>query len=276
MTQRADPQSQSGTIEAKPAIPAATMTALTVLLPLYNEAGSLSATLDVVLEFAAREPDVRFVFVDDGSRDATLSILRERLGGEGATPNVAFISYPENRGKGHAIRTGIAGLRGSNDELVVFMDGDMAYGLDHLAPMVEALTAPPGRGGYEVVIGSRRESPQERRNTRKLRRLMGWTFNRLVQVGMGLPFEDTQAGLKGFHLGVAREVFPRVTLRGFAFDVEALFIAKRLGHTIGEIPARVARAHRRKPSNVNLLLEPVKMAGDLLRIRLNALLGRYR
>lgn len=246
-----------------------------VVLPLYNEAATLTRTLDTVLTFAHEHPQYQFLFVDDGSRDHTLSVLRERLGTDGqpgpdAQRRVGYVSYPDNRGKGHAIRTGIASLRGSADELVVFMDGDMAYGLDHLPEMYDALQR------YDVVIGSRKESPEERRNTKKLRRLMGWSFNKLVNLGMGLNFADTQAGLKGFRVGAAREVFRRVTLRGFAFDVEALFIAKKLGYTIGEVPARVARAHRKKPSNVNLLAEPIKMAGDLFRVRLKWLAGRYK
>jgi dolichyl-phosphate beta-glucosyltransferase len=244
---------------------------MTVILPVYHEAASLAGTIELVAEFARRHPACRFLFVDDGSRDATGEILRGKLAGEHAAAHagVSFISYPDNRGKGHAIRTGIASLTGPGEELVVFMDGDMAYGLDHLGTMVELL------GRFDVVIGSRKESPEERRNTRKLRRLMGWTFNKLVRVGLGLPYKDTQAGLKGFRLSAARAIFPRVTLWGFAFDVEALFIARQRGLRIGEMPARVARAHRRKPSNLNLFVEPLAMAGDLLRIRWNWLLGRY-
>lgn len=254
---------------------AARAVAMTVILPVFNESATLPKTLEAVLADVAVNDHHRYVFVDDGSTDQTLSLLRERLGPEGdpgasGSGRVSFVSYPENRGKGHAIRTGIASLRGSGDEFVVFMDGDMAYDLDHL-PVIAASLAT-----HDVVIGSRKESPEERRNTKKLRRLMGWVFNTMVRVGMGLAFMDTQAGLKGFRLNAAREIFPRVRLRGFAFDVEALFIAQRRGYSIAEIPARVSRAHRKKASNVNLALEPLKMAGDLVRIRWNSLLGRYR
>jgi dolichyl-phosphate beta-glucosyltransferase len=265
---------------------------MTVILPVFNESATLAGTLEALSAFAAIAPRCRLLLVDDGSRDATSEILRAALGPALPTPTItdgppalapgdsrgpdaehpaiAYISYPINRGKGHAIRVGVEALAGEPDGLVVFMDGDMAYGLDHLVEMEAALAQ------FDVVIGSRKESPEERRNTKKLRRLMGWTFNQLVRVGMGLPFKDTQAGLKGFRLSAARAIFPRIRLRGFAFDVEALFIARQRGYRIGEIPARVARAHRKKPSNVNLAFEPLKMAGDLLRIRWNWLLGRYR
>jgi glycosyltransferase involved in cell wall biosynthesis len=274
-----------------------------------------------VIGFSRSHRQYRFIFVDDGSSDATAEMLAARLTPVGGTPVeagpvvgpadgvdhagpngvargaahtspryahhgqqagdgrqqagrsphfVEFISYPVNRGKGHAIRTAIAALGAGDDACVCFMDGDMAYSLDHLKAMLESLKR------CDVVIGSRKESPEERRNTRKFRRLMGWVFNRMVRVGMDLPYADTQAGLKGFRGAAARRIFPQVTLRGFAFDVEALFIARRLGMSIGEIPARVSRSHRKKPSNVNLATEPLRMLGDLMRIRWNSLLGRYR
>ena len=272
---------------------------LTVILPLYNEADVLPAALDVVATYRAVRPEVRFLFVSDGSTDATPAVLRQRLGERQGVPGsagIGYIAYEHNAGKGEAIRTGIRavteweaaratpggqpggfdpappGVRGDlsdaarraspaaqgavqaagfspeaqaptcdtqPEHLVVFMDGDMAYGLDHLDEMTLALRT------HDVVIGSRRESPEERRNTRKFRRLSGWCFNRLVRLGLSLPYQDTQAGLKGFRLSAARAIFERVTLSGFAFDVEVLFIARRLGYSIAEIPARVARAASR-------------------------------
>lgn len=260
--------------EVKPARRGTIASRMTVVLPVFNEQQTLPTTLETLVAFADQEPACRFVLVNDGSSDETDRLLSGRLGAAGVEGaferGVGYVSYVENRGKGHAIKTAMELLPGADDELVVFMDGDMAYGLDHLPELERALAA------FDVVIGSRRESPEVRRNTKKLRRLLGWGFNKMVQVGMGLRFKDTQAGLKGFRLGAAREIFPRVRLKGFAFDVEALFIAKKRGFTIGEVPARVARSHRKKASNVNLTLEPVKMAGDLARIRWNWLLRRYR
>ncbi|MBX7106459.1 MAG: glycosyltransferase [Gemmataceae bacterium] len=249
-------------VEIKPA--RAKGVALSVILPVYNEAATLDATLDAVLAFAAGRPDVRFVFVCDGATDQSEEILRRRLAGH---DRCELRAYQPNRGKGYAVAYAI---REIDSPLVMFMDGDLAYSLDHIDDMLAALAT------ADVVIGSRRESPEERRNTRKFRRLSGWCFNRLVRVGLGLPFADTQAGLKGFRLEAAREIFSRLRLSGFAFDVEALFLARRLGFSIAEIPARVSRSHRRKPSNVSMWREPVRMAGSLLRVRWNAITGRYR
>lgn len=244
---------------------------LTVILPVFNESRTLPATVAEVRRYSESEPGIRFVFVDDGSSDTTREILAGEMpewsASVGALAPLSFLSYSANKGKGFAIKTAVERV---DSELVCFMDGDLAYDLDHLAEIASKLRT------SDVVIGSRRESPEERRNTKKLRRMMGWIFNGLVRVGVGLPFDDTQAGLKGFRTPAARIIFSRTRLRGFAFDVEALFVARRHGFSIAEIPARVSRSHRKKPSNVNLYLEPLRMARDLVTIRLHGLLGRYR
>ncbi len=244
---------------------------LTVILPVFNEAATLPKTLATVSEYAARSADVFFVFVDDGSTDDTKPILAGSIPAWSAAnaqlAPVSFLSYPTNRGKGHAIA---AAVKSVCTDLVCFIDGDLAYDLDHLAVIISALRK------SDIVIGTRKESPAERRNTKKLRRLMGFVFNSMVRVGMRLPHEDTQAGLKGFRTIAARTIFSRTRLRGFAFDVEVLYLARRHGFTVSEISARVSRSHRAKPSNVNLLLEPLRMARDLATIRINSLLGRYR
>ena len=244
---------------------------LTVILPVFNESATLPNTLATVTEYAARFPDLFFVFVDDGSTDDTFSILATSVPAWTAAVAqlvpVSFMSYPQNRGKGHAIA---AAVKSVCTDLVCFIDGDLAYDLDHLPAIIAALLK------SDIVIGTRKESPAERKNTKKLRRFMGFVFNGIVRVGMRLPYEDTQAGIKGFHTIAARTIFSRTRLRGFAFDVEVLYLARRHGFTVSEISARVGRSHRAKPSNVNLLLEPLRMARDLATIRINSLLGRYR
>jgi glycosyltransferase involved in cell wall biosynthesis len=244
---------------------------LTVILPVFNEAATLPATLATVIDYAKRAPDVYFVFVDDGSTDDTRSILAAAVPAWSASiaqlAPVSFLSYPQNRGKGHAIA---AAVKSACTDLVCFIDGDLAYDLDHLPVIIASLRK------ADIVIGTRKESPAERRNTKKLRRLMGFVFNGMVRIGMRLPHEDTQAGLKGFRTIAARTIFSRTRLRGFAFDVEVLYLARRHGFTVSEMSARVSRSHRAKASNVNLVLEPLRMARDLATIRINSLLGRYR
>ncbi|CAN5837959.1 glycosyltransferase family 2 protein [soil metagenome] len=256
---------------------------MTVIMPVYDESATLPSTLDAITAYAAANPDYRFIFVNDGSTDDTAAVLRSRLaligGGElrpdgtwtnpGAdhTVRVALLDFPQNRGKGAAVRRAMSLL---DSEFVCFMDGDLAYlPEDHLPALMAALET------HDVVIGARHESPEERRNTKRLRRVMGWTFNRIVRIGLGLPMEDTQAGVKAFRAPAARTIFERSRLSGFSFDVELLFIAKRHSLTIAEIPAKVARAHRKKPTKVNLATEPARMLRDLFKVRWNWLRGRY-
>lgn len=254
---------------------------LTVMMPVFNEEETLPKTIDAISAYAAEHPGARFVFVNDGSRDGTERLLRSRLEMMGGAEiladgswrgprdaRVCLLSFSQNRGKGQVVRSA---MLIPDTEFVCFMDGDLAYSPEeHLEELIAGLRS------ADVVIGSRRESPEERRNTKKLRRFMGWVFNKLVRVLLGLPFDDTQAGVKGFRRAAAKTIFSRSTLSGFSFDIELLFIARQHGLKIGEIPAKVARAHRKKPTKVNLAAEPVRMLRDLLRVRWNWVRGRYR
>jgi dolichyl-phosphate beta-glucosyltransferase len=108
-----------------------------------------------------------------------------------------------------------------------------------------------------------------------LRRVLGWTFNKIARTILWMPYRDTQAGLKAFRLDAARRIFALQRVPGFSFDAELIFIARRLGYSVGEIPARVSDTHSYKISKVNLAREPFRMLRELVRIRGNALLGRY-
>lgn len=242
-------------------------TRVRVVLPFYNEAGLIRTTFTEVEKFGLAHPDFAFVFVDDGSSDATSVTLRTLIS-ESDIPEsrLRLISYSPNRGKGQAVKAGIAHAEA---DMVLFTDGDLAYSMDHLPQLAAALET------ADVVIGSRSLVHRSERNTTALRRLMGWTFNKCARVLLGLPHKDTQAGLKGFRLAAARQIFERQRLGGFAFDVELVYLAKRLGYRIAEIPARVSEEHSYKRSKVNMFKDPIRMFAALVDVRMNALLGRY-
>lgn len=254
--------------------PSPTSTAvITVVMPMFNEHATLPATLPLVQQFARDNPWCHFLLIDDGSTDGTGTLLdqsnipRRHQHAEGAQNQpISWARLATNSGKGLAVAHGI---ELSTTPMVAFMDGDMAYGLDHIPELVEALKT------ADVVIGSRHESVEERRNTKRQRRWMGQVFNWIVRVFLALPYRDTQAGLKAFRGDAARRIFTRKRISGFSFDVELLFIARVLHLSVVETPARVNRAHRRQPSSVNLATQPMVMMLDLLRIRWNHLLGRY-
>jgi glycosyltransferase involved in cell wall biosynthesis len=242
-------------------------TRVQVILPFYNEAGLIRHTFEEVERFGMEHPEYGFLFVDDGSSDATADTLRLLIS-ESDIPEhrLNLISYSPNRGKGQAVK---AGIERATSEMVLFTDGDLAYSMDHLPKLALALEA------TDVVIGSRSLVHKSERNTTTMRKIMGWTFNKCARVILGLPYTDTQAGLKGFKLKAAREIFARQRLGGFAFDVELVYLAKRLGYSIGEIPAYVSEAHSYKVSKVNLIKDPLRMFGALVDVRMNAILGRY-
>ncbi len=236
-----------------------------MLLPLHNERARIPATLAAVAGFAAAHPDYRFLYVDDGSTDGTAELVRTRLLAA-PCPNVGLLAYAPRRGKGHALRVGVAQARA---DLVCFTDGDLAYSLDQLLAVVAALAT------HDVVIGCRDRRDPAERALGPARRILGAGFNRLARLVLGLPHPDTQAGLKGFRREAATRLFARQRVGGFAFDVEVLYLARRLGYRVGEIPCRVAVEHSAKPSKVDLLRDPVRMCRDLLAVRWHAARGRY-
>ena len=190
---------------------------VTVALPLYNAASDVTRVLDEVVSFARSRGAWSFVFVDDGSTDGTGAMLRRRLRAiDIVEPEIAsrlsVLSYAPNAGKGHAVR---AAAMESDSEYFLFTDGDLAYSLDHLPRLLERLQS------ADVVIGSRLQHDAGY-GARPLRRLMGWVFNRMAAMVLSIRYRDTQAGLKGFRSRAAHDVFSRLRIRNFAFDVEVL------------------------------------------------------
>lgn len=245
--------------------PPPTAVAACVILPVYNEAAVVPRTFAAVCEFLRTSPEYTFLFVDDGSTDGTARVLTDLIQATGAQ-GVSVIGYAENRGKGHAIHEGVLVAPG---DFILFTDGDLAYPLTDLERLLDALKV------SDVAIGSRSLTGAPRSNTGPLRRFMGESFNRLVRVILGLPYRDTQAGIKGFRARAAREIFSRQRLRDFAFDTEMLFIARRLGLKVGEIPVHVTESHTYKTSKVRPLPDSVRMLWSLVRVRANGVRGRY-
>ncbi|MBS0190246.1 MAG: glycosyltransferase [Phycisphaerales bacterium] len=242
-----------------------------VALPLYNAVQSVPAVLDRIAIFAAAHPGWEFVFVDDGSRDGTGAMLRKRIAAlDLIEPELAsrlgVICYSPNAGKGHAVR--VAAMECDADYFL-FTDGDLAYSLEHLDRLFERLQS------ADVVIGSRLEH-EDGYGAAPLRSVMGRVFNYLAGIVLSIRYRDTQAGLKGIRSRAAHDIFSRLRIRDFSFDVELLYVARKLGYSIAEIPAYVDPAHKKNSSTVNLLRDPLRMFYSLCRIRMNKILGLYR
>ncbi|MGE5138335.1 MAG: dolichyl-phosphate beta-glucosyltransferase [Rudaea sp.] len=246
---------------------------LSVVIPAYNEEKRLPRTLARVQEYlASRSYPSEILVVDDGSADAT---------GEVATafakthPGVRLVSS-EHRGKGFAVRRGMLEAQG---HVVLFSDADLSTPIEELEKLM-----PWFERGFDIVIGSREGSGAQRIKEPIYRHLMGRVFNALVRLLAVPGIQDTQCGFKAFRDDAAHEVFGRVQLYGdaaprikngmvTAFDVEVLFIGRKLHYRIKEIPVQWRYGTETK---VNPLKDSWRNFRDVVLVRWNDLRGRYQ
>ncbi|MGV0026101.1 glycosyltransferase [Phormidesmis priestleyi] len=238
---------------------------VSVILPVYNEEACIGRTLHVILGYLQTHPNYTFIFVDDGSSDRTKLIISSGIH-SAKTRQIRLLSYSPRAGKGYAISRGVDYAQ---SDYVCFLDGDLAYSLDHLDRLVEKLEY------AEVAIGCR-SLVSHNKDLRWSRKIAGKVYNFLSRKVLNLQYRDMQADLKGFQKHAAKTSFSRQELTGFSFDAELLYLARKLGYTIVEIPAKVSDKHQAKPSKVNLVQDSIRMLIDLLRIRFNDVIGRYR
>lgn len=227
---------------------------VSIVIPAFNEAERLGATLQAIDRYCRREQRAcEVLVVDDGSQDRTAEVVRAFAA---VHPEVRLLQQPRNRGKGAAIQAGVAATRG---ELVLFSDADLSTPIEEL-PRLEAALA----DGAAVAIASRAVAGARIEEHQPFyREWMGKSFNRMVQWLVLPGLHDTQCGFKLFRGEAARALFPQLTIPGFGFDVEVLYLARRQGLVIREVP--VAWRNSRQ-SKVSPLRDAWRMLGDLFRI----------
>jgi dolichyl-phosphate beta-glucosyltransferase len=229
---------------------------LSVIIPAYNEAKRLPATLARAGAWldAHHPEDFEILVVDDGSRDGTAAVVREWMTDN---PRVRLCTQAINRGKGAAVRRGMLEARG---DVRLFMDADHSTHIRNVQKVFAAM-----RGGADIVIASRQHPDSEITVSQSwARKSMGKTFNLLVRAFVSLPFSDTQCGFKAFTGASAAAVFARQKVAGFSSDVEALYLGKRLGFRVAEIPVEWLNDDS---STVRLPRDAFRMFADLVRIR---------
>jgi dolichyl-phosphate beta-glucosyltransferase len=227
---------------------------LSVVVPCFNEESRLPRSLAAALDYLeASRRDYELILVDDGSRDCTPELIRNA---EQAHPRVCGVFLPGNRGKGRAVAEGVRASRGVR---VLVSDADFSAPIEELAKLEVAIEA-----GASVAIGSRAKRGAREVDQPLHRRAMGKGFNLLVQALLLPGLWDTQCGFKLFRGEVARDLFGRLSVDGFAFDVEVLYLARRSGWEVSEVPVRWINS---ATSRVQAVRHSREMLRDVLRIR---------
>ncbi|MCL4534400.1 MAG: glycosyltransferase family 2 protein [Bacteroidetes bacterium] len=243
-----------------------------IVIPAYNEERRLPDTLSQVAGYLGKQQySWSIIVVDDGSTDHTAEVVEAFVRQH---PNVRLVRNP-HCGKAYAVRTG---MLASEAKYVFLCDADLPMPISELEKLL-----PPLQEGYRVAIGSREVAGASRLDEPWHRHLMGRIFNLLVQLVAVGGFQDTQCGFKGFHRDAAQDLFRRLKLYASpdnivkgpmvtGFDVEVLFLAKKMGYSTAEVPVLW---HYVPGSKVSPLKDSVRMLMDVLRVRYNDLRGRY-
>lgn len=235
---------------------------LSIVIPACNEETRLPPTLAAVTTWLASKPrSAEVILTDDGSTDRTADVVREAASRD---PRIRLIRSPVNRGKGAALRNGVAVARGRH---IVFFDADLSYPLETIERALLGLET------NHLVIGARDLAPAHgHRSYPPLRRVATTAFQLLVESALNLGIRDTQCGFKAFRGEVARPLFEALTIERFAFDAELLFLARQWNLRIERLPVEMTHA---TGSSVRIVQDSARMCRDILLIRTNALLGRY-
>ena len=236
---------------------------LSIVIPAYNEEALIVSTLDCLHSYLSRRPDsFEIIVVDDGSRDHTVAFVQQF---QKNIDQVRLLVNSKNMGKGFSIQRGVLESRG---RIIIFTDADLPYELDAIEGFLVAL-----QNGCDLAVGSRVLPGSEVRGVPMLRYVAGQIFSWMVQAVLFQGLPDTQCGFKSFKAEAAKEIFRRLTIGGFGFDVEMLFIARKRKYAIQPVPVHMIE-HRQR-SRVRLMTDSLKMFANLFMVRWNDLQGKY-
>lgn len=240
--------------------------ALSLIVPAYNESARIGRSLQLIFDYLKDQTyDAEVIVVDDGSSDDTAQIADNSLAGRGRT-HAEVIRVRPNRGKGHAVRTGLLAARAP---ITVFSDADLSTPISELPKVLDPVT----RGDYDIVFGSRALDRSLIGVHQSWRREQGGkAINALIKLATGMRFSDTQCGFKAFRMDVCRPIVEAGRIDRFGFDIELLYVAHLAELRMLEMPVRW---DHNEGSKLSPLRDGLRMLGEVREIRANARRGCY-
>lgn len=233
---------------------------LSIVIPAHNEQNRLPATLEQIFEFLEGQSfPSEVIVVENGSTDSTYQIAQEFV-----RQHKTLHVIESEKGKGAAVQRGMLAAQG---EYRFMCDADLSMPVNEITKFI-----PPQLGDFDIAIASREARGAVRYNEPSYRHLGGRGINFLIQTLILPGLNDTQCGFKCFRAAVAEDIFKRQTLLGWSFDIELLYIARRHGYRIVEIPIHW---YHFSDSKVSALRDAFGMIRDIFRIHANARRGTY-
>ena len=228
---------------------------VSLVIPMYNENSIIDGAIETFYTFMkAKFDDFELIFVSDGSSDGCDNAVLMASKGD---DRIKLVSYTPNRGKGYAVRTGILSAEG---DIIMFTDCDNAYGTDAVGRLADVLSS----SDCDIIVGSRNIGKDGYEGYTFVRKLASKTYIKVIAIAAGFKLTDSQCGIKGFKRDAAKRVFSNCEVDRWAFDLEAIMIANKLGYKIGEFPVKVIN-HRE--SKINVMSDAVKMLKDVRKMK---------
>lgn len=228
---------------------------ISLVVPMYNESSIIDDAVKTFSSYLAQTfEDWELIFVDDGSADGCGDVVRTA---HEQDSRIRLCSYTPNRGKGYAVRTGMLTATG---DMILFTDCDNAYGTEAIGRMAAVFSETEA----DIVVGSRNLSKDGYEGYTLLRKLASKIYIKVIALAAGFRLSDSQCGIKGFRRDAAMRIFRNCEVDRFAFDLEVLMIAGKLGFSIQEMPVKIIN-HR--DSKVSVLRDAARMLRDVRRMK---------
>lgn len=236
---------------------------LSIVIPAYNEEKRIGKTILAINEYLQKQNySYEIIVADDGSKDNTVNLVKN-LGEK--VKNLRVIDNKENHGKGYVVRHGIMEAKG---EYRLFMDADNATTVDQVENLL-----PFFKNGYDVVIGDRDLKESEiKKHQSRFKEILGDMANVLIQILAVPGIKDTQCGFKCFSAKFAEEIFPKLKVNRWGFDIEILALARKFGYKIKTVPVVWINDEESKVSMSGY----INTLKELFQIKWNLISGKYK